>query len=378
MTDRPKLVELAKEHGTPILVIDHDIIRENFKKFSTNLPRVKPYYAIKANPEAQIVKTLYQLESNFDVASWEEFTIVYNAIKGSREKKRRFMNEKVIYANPVKRIDSLKELNNYFLHMTFDNYVEIEKISKYCKHSRLILRIDVPNIGSVVELSTKFGAPHDICIDLIKYANKMGFKVEGLSFHVGSQCSNFNNYIEAFKIAHDIFEQSEKIGNRLSILDIGGGFPVPYEQDVPSFEQLATIINSNLEKYFNDPEIKIIAEPGRFLVATSATAIVEINGKAIRNDKTYYYVNDGVYNTFSGQIFDHIQYHFNAFKEGELKSCAVVGPTCDALDKISLDEMLPELEIEDLLYSENIGAYTNASATYFNGFPPAKIVHINT
>ena len=236
MTDKPKLLELAKEHGTPILVIDHDIIRENFRKFSKNLPRVKPYFAIKANPEAQIVKTLYDLDSNFDVASWEEFMIVYNAIKGSKEKKKRFMNEKVIYANPVKRIDSLKKLNNYLLQMTFDNYVEIEKISNYCNNSRLILRIDVPNIGSVVELSTKFGAPHNICIDLIKHANKMGFKVEGLSFHVGSQCSNFNNYVEAFKIARDIFDQAERIGNRLSILDIGGGFPVPYEENTPSFE----------------------------------------------------------------------------------------------------------------------------------------------
>ena len=153
---------------------------------------------------------------------------------------------------------------------------------------------------------------------------------------------------------------------------------MPYDENVPSFEQLTTIINSNLEKYFNDPEIKIIAEPGRYLVATSATAIVEINGIATRNDKTYYYVNDGVYNTFSGGIFDHIQYHFKAFKEGELNSCAVVGPTCDALDKISLDELLPDLNIEDLLYSENAGAYTNASATHFNGFPPAKVVHINT
>jgi ornithine decarboxylase len=377
MAYRLKLLELAKENGTPILVIDHDIIRENFKKFLKNLPRVKPYYAIKANPEAQIVKTLYHLASNFDVASWEEFMIVYNAIQGNSKEKKRFMNKNVIYANPVKRIDSLKKLDNYFLQMTFDNYVEIEKIAKYCKNSRLILRIDVPNIGSVVELSTKFGAPQDICIDLIKHANKLGFKVEGLSFHVGSQCSNFNNYVEAFKIAHDLFKQAEKIGNKLSILDIGGGFPIPYEEDVPSFEQLASIINSNLEEYFNDPEIKVIAEPGRFLVATSATAIVEINGKATRNDKTYYYVNDGVYNTFSGVIFDHIQYHFKAFKEGELNKCAVVGPTCDALDKISLDEMLPDLEIEDLLYSENTGAYTNASATHFNGFPPAKVVHIN-
>jgi ornithine decarboxylase len=378
MLDKSKLLELALKNKTPLLIVDHEILRENFKKFCSQLPRVKPYYAIKANPESEIVNTLYKMGSGFDVASWEEFMIVYDVIRGSKEKKNRFMNRNLIYANPVKRIDSLKKLNNYYLQMTFDNFIEIDKIAKYCKNSRLILRIDVPNTGSVVELSTKFGAPYNICIDLIKYANKMGFNVDGLSFHVGSQCSNYDNYIEAFRIASQIFEDSERIGNNLTILDIGGGFPVPYNNQVPSFEDLAKIINSSIRSYFDSPEINIIAEPGRFLVATSATAVVEINGKAIRNNKNYYYVNDGIYNTFSGVLFDHIQYHFKSFKKGNLKESAVVGPTCDALDKISLNEMLPELDIEDLLYSENTGAYTNASATYFNGFPPAKVLHINT
>lgn len=378
MLDKSKLLELALKNKTPLLIVDHEIIRENFKKFCSQLPRVKPYYAIKANPESEIVNTLYKMGSGFDVASWEEFMIVYNVIRGNKEKKNRFMNNNVIYANPVKRIDSLKKLNNYYLQMTFDNFIEIDKIAKYCKNSRLILRIDVPNTGSVVELSTKFGAPYNICIDLIKYANKMGFNVDGLSFHVGSQCSNYDNYIEAFRIASQIFEDSERIGNNLTILDIGGGFPVPYNNQIPSFEDLAKIINSSIRSYFDNPEINIIAEPGRFLVATSATAVVEINGKAIRNNKNYYYVNDGIYNTFSGVLFDHIQYHFKSFKKGNLNESAVVGPTCDALDKISLNEMLPELDIEDLLYSENTGAYTNASATYFNGFPPAKVLHINT
>jgi len=262
--------------------------------------------------------------------------------------------------------------------MTFDNHIEVDKIAQYCKNSRLVLRVDVPNTGSVVELSTKFGTNPNICLDLIKHAKKAGLNVEGLSFHVGSQCTNFDNYIHAFQITREIFEQSKDIGQELTFLDIGGGFPVPYEEYNPSFETLAEVINNSISPYFNNPEIKKIAEPGRFFVATTAVAITEINGKAIRNDKVFYYVNDGVYNTFSGVIFDHIQYHFKAFKEGLLKESAVVGPTCDALDKISLHEHLPDLNLEDLLYSENVGAYTNASATYFNGFPPAKVIHINT
>ena len=378
MIDKSILLSIVSENGTPLIIINHSLIKANYYKFRKYLPIVAPFYAIKANPESRIVKTLYDEGSGFDVASWEEFMIVYDMLEGQHEEKKVFINDKVIYANPVKRIDSLKKLNEYSIRMTFDNYIEVDKIAKYCKNSRLVLRVDVPNTGSVVELSTKFGANPNICLDLIKYAKKAGFDVEGLSFHVGSQCSNFDNYVKAFQIAHNIFKQAKSIGQELTFLDIGGGFPVPYDENVPSFENLADVINNNISQYFDNPDIKIIAEPGRFFVATTAIAIVEINGKAIRNDKVYYYVNDGIYNTFSGVLFDHIQYHFKAFKEGLLKESAVVGPTCDALDKISLNEQLPDLNIEDLLYSENVGAYTNASATNFNGFPPAKVIHINT
>jgi ornithine decarboxylase len=378
MIDKSKILDLAIEHGTPLIIIDHKIIKENFRTFCQNLPRIKPYYAVKANPEPEIVKTLYKLDSGFDIASWEEFKIVYDLIGGSNQEKDQFMNENVIYANPVKRIESLKKLSNYKLRMTFDNFIEVDKIAQYCKDARLVLRVDVPNLRSIVELSTKFGANQNICLDLIKYAKKMGFNVEGLSFHVGSQCSNFDNYIQAFEITHKIFEQTKEIGLNLTLLDIGGGFPVPYEENVPPFENLSKIINQKIAQYFNDPNIEIISEPGRFLVATAAISVVEVNGKSLRDNKNFYYVNDGIYNTFSGVIFDHIQYHFKAFIEGELIESAVVGPTCDALDKISLNEQLPDLKVGDLLYSENTGAYTNASATHFNGFPPAKIIHINT
>ncbi|MFX1278744.1 MAG: type III PLP-dependent enzyme [Promethearchaeota archaeon] len=378
MTDKSTLLNLVNMHGTPLIVIDHNLIKMNYRKFCKNLSYIKPFYAIKANPESKIVETLYNEGCGFDVASWEEFMIVYNTIKGNHEEKKAFINENVIYANPVKRIESLKKLDEYSIRMTFDNYVEIDKIAKYCKNSRLILRVDVPNTGSVVELSTKFGANPKICLDLISYAKRVGFDVEGVSFHVGSQCSNIDNYLKAIQIAHNIFEQAKDIGQELTFLDIGGGFPVPYDENVPSFESLAEVINENISEYFDIAKMKIIAEPGRFFVATTAIAIVEINGKAMRNNKVYYYVNDGIYNTFSGVIFDHVQYHFKAFKEGLPKESAVVGPTCDALDKISLNEQLPDLDIEDLLYSENVGAYTNASATNFNGFPPAKLIHINT
>ncbi len=153
------------------------------------------------------------------------------------------------------------------------------------------------------------------------------------------------------------------------------------------FEDLARTLNSEIDRLFpaarkvvaggGRTEIEILADPGRFLVATAATAVMKIIGRAVREGKRCYYVDDGVYHTFSGIIFDHCKYPIRSFKSGPTQICAVFGPTCDALDTISLAEELPELDIGDLLYSENIGAYSAASSTWFNGFPPAKVLHIN-
>jgi ornithine decarboxylase len=177
-------------------------------------------------------------------------------------------------------------------------------------------------------------------------------------------------------MASAVVRESKSRGHEIKILDIGGGFPAPYDQHVKPFSQLAKKINAEIERLF-PTDIQILAEPGRFLVATAATAIAQIIGKAVRDGKRCYYIDDSVYHTFSGIIFDHCQYHLKAFKPGRTEICAVFGQTCDGLDTISQSEELPELEIEDLVYSENIGAYSNASATWFNGFPPAKVAHVN-
>ena len=151
---------------------------------------------------------------------------------------------------------------------------------------------------------------------------------------------------------------------------------MPYDRHVKPFSALARKINAEIDRLFPQA-IEILAEPGRFFVATAATMVAQIVGKAVRDGKTCYYINDSVYHTFSGIIFDHCQYHLKAFKKGKAEISAVFGQTCDGLDTISQSEELPDLDIEDLVYSENIGAYASASATWFNGFPPAKIAHAN-
>jgi ornithine decarboxylase len=372
-----QLQAIAREHGTPVVVIDHNLIRKNYAEFKKHLPKVQAYFAVKANAEPAIVRTLYKAGASFDVASLPEFMLVYENIKHLPPKQQQdFIWDKIIYANPTKPKATLRELDQYRPLVTYDNLAELKKIKQYAPQAGVVLRLRVPNTGSMVELSSKFGCDPGEAVDLVNAAFDMGLVAEGLSFHVGSQCTNFQNFVQALDISAAVMREAKSRGHRLKILDIGGGFPAPYNKHVRPFSALARKINAEIDRLF-PKDIQILAEPGRFLVATAATSVATVIGKAIRDGKRCYYIDDSVYNTFSGIIFDHCQYHLKAFRKGKAEICAVFGQTCDALDTISLSEELPELEIEDLVYSENIGAYSNASATWFNGFPPAKVVHVN-
>jgi ornithine decarboxylase len=372
-----QLQTVVQRHGTPVVVIDHEVIRQNYASFCRHLPKVQAYYAVKANPAPEIVRTLYKAGASFDVASLPEFLLVHQNIERLPAKKRQdFIWDKIIYANPIKPKETLKALDRYKPLLTYDNREELHKIKRYAPHAGLVLRLRVPNTGSVVELSSKFGCDPGEAVDLILEAFRTGLVVEGLSFHVGSQCTNFDNFVQALNMAAAVIREARSRGHEIKILDIGGGFPVNYDSHVKPFHLLASKINAEIQRLFT-PGIEILAEPGRFLVATAATSVARIIGKAVRDGKTCYYIDDSVYHTFSGIVFDHCQYHLKAFKKGETEMCTVFGQTCDGMDTIAQSEQLPHLEIDDLLYSQDIGAYSNASSTWFNGFPPAKVVHVN-
>ncbi len=371
------LRKLAKEHGTPLFIVDHDVLRANYAEFKRRLPRVQAYYAVKANPAPEIVKTLFETGASFDVASIGECRLVYENIRDLPPKARQdYIWDKIIYANPIKDKATLEELDQYKPLVTYDNLEEVRKIRKHAPHAGLALRIRVPNTGSMVELSSKFGAAPGEAADLIAAAFDAGLVVEGLCFHVGSQCTNFDNYVQALNMSAQVLEETAGRGYKLKLLDIGGGFPAPYDGSIQRFRDLAKVLNAEFRRLF-PKELEILAEPGRFMVATAATLVAEVIGKAQRDGKRCYYLNDGIYHTFSGVLFDHCQYRIKAFRKGPTQLCAVFGPTCDALDTICQSEPLPELNLGDLVHSEHIGAYSHASSTWFNGFPPAKVVHIN-
>jgi ornithine decarboxylase len=378
MITKAQLQRLGRAHGTPLFVVDHDALRRNYREFKRYLPRVQAYFAVKANPLPEIVRTLYREGASFDVASMPEFNIVYDNIRDMAPKRRQdWIWDKIIYANPNKPVETLEELNQYKPLVTFDNAEELLKIRDHAPQAGVALRIKVANTGAMVELSSKFGAAPGEAVDLILLAERLGLTCEGLSFHVGSQTTNFDNYVQALALCSGIYKEANDRGYRkMNLVDIGGGFPARYDDSVKPFRELARVINNELERLF-PKDVQILAEPGRFLVANAGYTVSKVIGKAVREGKPSYYIDDGVYHSYSGVIFDHCKYPVRAFKKGATKLSAVYGPTCDALDVISMAENLPELDRNDLVYSEKIGAYSHASSTHFNGFPPAKVVHVN-
>src|SRR6266403_1185377 len=232
MTNK-QLQSLAREHGTPLVVIDHDLIRENYADFKKHLPKVQCYYAVKANAEPAIVRTLYAAGASFDVASLPEFMLVYENIKHLPPKEQQdFIWDKIIYANPTKPKETLQALDQYKPLVTYDNLTELRKIKQYAPHAGVVLRLRVPNTGSVVELSSKFGCDPGEAVDLIVEAFRIGLVVEGISFHVGSQCTNFQNFVQALILSAAIMQEAKERGHEIKIIDIGGGFPAAYDPHV--------------------------------------------------------------------------------------------------------------------------------------------------
>jgi len=332
------------------------------------LPRVKPFYAIKCNPNTAIVKTLASLGVNFDCASKAEIQqILGSGVEASR----------IIYANPTKMKSHINYAKSCGVElMTFDNKDELNKIAECYPESKLVLRIITDDSQSVCRFSTKFGAPLNLCSSLLKHAKELNLNVVGISFHVGSGCMSATSFEHAVRSAHKIFKEAEQVGYNFTLLDLGGGWPGTEDGKI-SFSEIANHIRPIVDELFPQ-EIEIIAEPGRYFVADSHTLAVNVFAKRTvespdpSEKKSFlYYVNDGVYQSFNCIFFDHIYptpLVFETKERVETYRCTIFGPTCDSMDCIGKDIYLPELEVGEWLYFKNMGAYTVAAASPFNGF----------
>lgn len=352
---------LAERHGTPLLVLSTQQIQFNYELLKRYLPQVKIHYAVKANPDVKIIETLRDLGSSFDVASDGE---ILDLNKLGVEPNR------IIYANPVKTSRGFKVAKQCGVdQFTYDSESEVYKMAAASPGAKVLLRIRIDNPEAWVDLNKKFGAPREEALHLLKLAQEQGLNVAGVCFHVGSQSTSVKAYLHAMSVCREIFDEAQAAGLELKVLDIGGGFPIPTLQEKVDIEGLLMKIAQGLEQYF--PDTEIWAEPGRFICGTAVNLITQVIGKKTRNSQPWYFLDDGLYGTFSGVIFDHWEYEMVTFRSGELEPSTLAGPSCDSLDILYKDKLLPPLEVQDLLLVVNCGAYTSASATVFNGFAKA-------
>jgi ornithine decarboxylase len=348
------------------MLIAPQIIQANYRTLQAELPRVRLYYAVKSNPDASLLSALREIGSGFDIASSGELAQVVAQGASAQD---------MIYTNPVKAFGEIERLSQAGIKVFFyDNEAEIEKIAGAAPGAQVILRLSVVNPQCVVDLGEKFGALPAQAEGLLDKAVQAGLKPLGLSFHVGSQSAIPQPYVDMVELCKRIFNQMALRGLMLKVLDIGGGFPVSYRSSVMRLDMYCKPIREALSSYF--PSTEIWAEPGRILSASAAMLVTRVMGKARRKGITWYYLDDGIYGSFSGRIFDHANYEFSTLRQGEPQPCVLAGPTCDSFDVIARDEFLPELAVGDIVLAQNMGAYTNASASAFNGIPITQVITI--
>lgn len=355
---------LAQEYGTPLLVLSLEQIEKNYRLLRTHLPRVKVFYAIKANPHRRILELMRDLGSNFDVASDGEIMELSSlGVDGSR----------MIYANPMKTVNGLRACRNAGVgKMTFDSAGEIDKMARECPGATVLLRIRIDNSSAHVDLNKKFGAAREQALELLLKARGAGLDAAGIAFHVGSQTTSADPYLYALDIAREIFEEAAAAGMQLRIMDIGGGFPIPEPKVRFNLQEMLNQINARLDEDF--PGVEIWAEPGRFICGTAVNLITSVIGVTERGGQPWYFLDEGLYGTFSGVLFDQWDFKLISFKEGEQVAATFAGPSCDSLDIMFRGKMTVRQEEGDLILVPICGAYTSASATTFNGFSKANFV----
>lgn len=363
--ERESVEKLAEKYGSPLLVLSLKQIEANYMCLKTYMPRARVFYAIKANPHPEILKTMIKLGSSFDVASDGEIRTLHDmGVEG----------ERLIYANPVKTGGGLQACRECGVSkMTFDSASEIEKIRAICPDATVLLRLRIDNSSAHVDLNKKFGAAKEHALNLMLKAKEAGLDMAGIAFHVGSQTVSADPYLHGLDIARELFEEAAAASLKLRILDIGGGFPIPEPKVRFNLPEMLKQINARLDEDF--PGIDVWAEPGRYICGTAVNLITSVIGVNERGGQPWYFLDEGLYGTFSGVIFDQWDFKLISFKEGEERVAATfAGPSCDSLDIMFRGKMTVPLEVGDLLLVPSCGAYTSASATTFNGFSKAQFV----
>ena len=356
-------------------IVDLSKLDERLLYWKRHLPSVVPYYAVKTNHDPMIVGTLAELGTGFDCASTGEIDQVLQlGVDPSR----------IIFAHPRKPNKAIAHSAEVAVDkMVFDSIEELDKMLKLAPNGKFLLRITTNDQYSSTPLSRKFGASLEEAYPILDDAFEKNANVVGIAFHVGSNCTYAPSYQKAIEDAALLFQYAkEKWGKELTLLDIGGGWPGINDE---AFTKIAKVVEKTLKENI-EPNVTVIAEPGRYFATQTTTAFVKIHGKSSKENQIHYYLSNGVFGMFIGSLY----YRYDAkklAKEGwefkplyntrrKLIKSVLWGPTCDSGDRILEDLYLPEMETGEYLYSKNTGAYTYSVQTRFNQIPPSKPYYI--
>ena len=365
---RASIEHLVKRYGSPLFIIDAERVRAQYRRLAAALPNVDLHYALKPLPHASVIETLRDEGAYFDLATNGEVALAERVgVAASR----------CIHTHPIKRDSDIRTTLDFGVtRFVVDNPDELRKFVKYRQRASLLIRVSFRSPEAVCDLSKKFGCAPEAVTELLTLAANLGVKIDGLSFHVGSQSAGSGMLVEAIGVCRELMRSAAQCGQPLRILDIGGGFPVDYGQaSVPIEEFCAPICAALIEL---EPGVRVIAEPGRYIAAPAAIAVSSVMGRALRDGRWWYYLDDGLYGSYSGQLYDHAKYPVDALvTDGPTFPSVLAGPTCDSIDVIAENLMLPKLDVGDLVVGRVMGAYTWASASEFNFFPRATVLALD-
>lgn len=359
---------------TPALVLDFDIIRQAYSRFLDAFPSAQVFYAMKANANPQILQLMVEMQGGLEVASLAELEKALDA--GAT-------GEQIICSNPIKNPAFLQRLHEIGVYaMVVDSTYEVVKVAQYAPNSRVYVRLAVDNHGSVLPLAGKFGVSADEALALFDQARECGLQPIGLTFHVGSQCLSVNNWVNAIRACGDVWREAEARGHRFSFLNIGGGYPVGHyhTESIPTIDDIGRLAMAAVRDYIPQvPDMMLVLEPGRGLVGEAGRLLAQVEGKAMRGDETWLYLDVGVFNglmeTFEG--FPPVVLPLNGYVNGNSRPYTLAGPSCDSCDVVGRNIPLPEIHIGDRLVFYDAGAYTMEYAVPFNGFPVPQVVALN-
>src|SRR3954463_16290193 len=367
----------------PCLVVDLDVVRDNYQAFAKALPDTRVFYAVKANPAPEVLSLLAALGSCFDTASVPEIEMVLAA--GATA-------DRISYGNTIKKERDVAPAHApraraYALGVRLyavDCKAEVEKVARVAPGSQVFCRILSDCVGAEWPLSRKFGCEPAMAADVLEHAHKLGLTAHGISFHVGSQQNNVHAWDRALASAAAVFRECGERGMNLSMVNLGGGFPTKYLKNVPTVKSYGSAIFRALRKHFGNRIPETIIEPGRGMVGNAGvieSEVVLISKKSEEDDVRWVYLDIGKFGGLAETMDESIRYPIKTPRDGaELAPCVLAGPTCDSADVLYEKQPYPlpvSLEIGDKLLIEGTGAYTATYASVaFNGFAPLKTFHI--